>query len=58
MFYTNLSYNKGVITTEVCKNQISLSIEEFIAISDLPYIDFLYTSEAPSVVDDFDFLYS
>lgn len=53
-FYTNLNYKDWVITTKVYKTQIYFSIEEFDIIYDLPYTCSLYTSDAPSSMDNFD----
>lgn len=58
MFYLNLHYKDGVITSEACFTQISLSIEDFDVICDVPYNGPLYTFESLNVVKDFYFLFS
>lgn len=36
MFYDHLSYKEGVIKTEVCKKEFTISLEKFADISNLP----------------------
>lgn len=55
IFYINLHYKDGVITSEVRLAEISLSIREITFICDELTMN-LYTFEAPNTVEDFYFL--
>lgn len=42
MFYANFNYTYWIITYEVQKQQIHLTLEEFVEINDLPWTSSLY----------------
>ncbi|CAI8606045.1 unnamed protein product [Vicia faba] len=56
MLYAYLHFKDGKITRKIRKPRISPSFEEFVVACDLPTSKCLYTSEAPSFIEDFDFL--
>lgn len=60
MFYANLIYANGVISSEVKKHQISMSLEKFVEICNLPYFGPHYLdidqSEDFIIVASFSFL--
>lgn len=55
MFYSNLNYIDGVVTSEVRKQDIFLSFEEIDEICDLPYTDSLYKNDEIKASEKFNF---
>lgn len=53
VFYADLKFNKWMITSKVLKTKISITIEEFKNVCNLPIIDNLYFADAPSSVANF-----
>lgn len=56
MFYSNLNYKYGIITSKVRNYSISFSLEEFAEICDLPCTSSLYKPDEIEAGDDFNFV--
>ncbi|KAL5052835.1 hypothetical protein RYX36_033517 [Vicia faba] len=55
-FYANLTYTNGIITSEVKKNTITISLEDFATVCNLPHIEQDYDKKFEGNELDFDTL--
>lgn len=58
MFYANINFNERVITFEVCKIKISLIIEDFDKLCDLPFFGTLFSRDGLSTTSNFKMLFA